>query len=113
MLRFQWNVRNGANYNYIYLGGSLVAKDATPLNTGNHSFTSIHTDALGSPVAETNASRVVVKRNEFEPLVAAEPAAGGWSGVRGACERCCDGVELYAAALLRSRHREVLIRRSG
>ena len=51
---------------YVYLGGSLVAtreRDAANVYTVKYQ----HTDALGSPIAVTNASKTVIQTSEFEP----------------------------------------------
>jgi RHS repeat-associated protein len=48
---------------YIYLGGKQIAeRDVT-----NNGIQYVHTDALGSPVAHTNASGVEINRTRFEP----------------------------------------------
>jgi RHS repeat-associated protein len=51
--------------NYLYQGNHLVAKDAT--NGSTHTITYVHTDALGSPVAQTNASKTVVGKSNYLP----------------------------------------------
>jgi RHS repeat-associated protein len=61
---------------YIYLGGSLLAERSLP-NTGAATPVSIryqHTDALGSPVAVSDESKVVVERTAYEPY--------GWAANR-------------------------------
>ncbi|MBO9748786.1 hypothetical protein J7431_16420 [Xanthomonas phaseoli pv. dieffenbachiae] len=50
---------------YIYLSGSLLA------TRSNGAVTYRHTDALGSPVATTNAAGQVVERTQYEPYGAA------------------------------------------
>ncbi|MCF7223231.1 RHS repeat domain-containing protein [Marilutibacter chinensis] len=52
---------------YIYLAGSLIAtrERYTPTNTYTTKYQ--HTDALGSPVVVTDASRNVIERSEYEP----------------------------------------------
>jgi len=61
---------------YIYLGTSLVAERSLP-DTGAATPVSLryqHTDALGSPVAVSNESGVVVERTAYEPY--------GWAANR-------------------------------
>ncbi len=50
---------NNVGTNYIYLGNNLIAKDKA------NTVTYVHTDNLGSPVAETNASGTVVSRMHY------------------------------------------------
>jgi hypothetical protein len=62
---------------YIYAGGRLVAKriqnlSSTGSNSGSPSTTTIHTDFLGSPVAETSSTGSVIKVERFTPY--GEPA---------------------------------------
>lgn len=59
-LRFTWDSTKGLT-RYVHLGGRLVAEH------GETSVTYVHTDALGSPVARTNASRAVLERTRYEP----------------------------------------------
>jgi RHS repeat-associated protein len=68
-LIYQRDVRTGANSltDYISLNGSLVATRATNVTTGVQTIKYQHTDALGSPVAVTDASRAIVERSEYEP----------------------------------------------
>ncbi|MCI4567113.1 RHS repeat-associated core domain-containing protein [Lysobacter sp. CFH 32150] len=67
VLRYQQDSRKSKQYAHFYLGGSLVATRETPIGTNNHVVKYQHTDALGSPVAVTDASRVVLERSEYEP----------------------------------------------
>jgi RHS repeat-associated protein len=64
---FASSVREAAQLRYISLNGSLVAVDKLDTGTGAVSVVYQHTDALGSPVATTNASRTVIERREYEP----------------------------------------------
>jgi len=66
-LLFQKNERTGKSIDYILLGGSVVAQVERPIAGGTATTTYQHTDALGSPVASTDASRVVVESSEYEP----------------------------------------------
>ncbi|MHC9086274.1 RHS repeat domain-containing protein [Luteimonas sp. RIT-PG2_3] len=66
-LRFQRNERTGKDVDHILLNGSLVATREVPIAGGTAVVKYQHTDALGSPVAITDAGRVVVERSEYEP----------------------------------------------
>jgi RHS repeat-associated protein len=59
--------RRSQNLAYIYLGNTQVATRAIAWGTGIATVRYQHTDALGSPVAETDADRNVVKRNSYTP----------------------------------------------
>lgn len=61
------DARAGKISEYIYLGGSLVAIRERDTTTGAYTTKYQHTDALGSPVAVTDASRNVIERTEYEP----------------------------------------------
>ncbi len=57
---------------YIYAGGRLVAKKIQPItvagaNNGAATTTTIHTDFLGSPVAETNSAGTVTRVERYTP----------------------------------------------
>ncbi len=57
---------------YIYAGGRLVAKKIQPItstgtNNGTATITTIHTDFLGSPVAETNSAGTVTRVERYTP----------------------------------------------
>lgn len=65
-LRRQQSERDGKSREYLYVGGMLVAT----LETGTDGVTRPtyqHLDALGSPVAVTDASGTVVERSYYEP----------------------------------------------
>ena len=66
----------------------------------------IHTDALGSPVATTNASGAVIERQVYEPY-GAPISHGPTDGPRiyWACGGFGNRTGIYAAALLRPDHR--------
>jgi RHS repeat-associated protein len=66
-LLFQDDGRSGKRRQYVYLGGSLVAESDVPQAGGSATVTYQHTDALGSPVAITNSSKIVTERREYEP----------------------------------------------
>ena len=59
--------RSAKHFNNIYLGNSLVAIWELPTAGGAVTVKYQHTDALGSPVAITDASRNVTERTEYEP----------------------------------------------
>lgn len=57
---------------YIFAGGRLVAKIIQPItaagaNNGTATTTTIHTDFLGSPVAETNSAGTVTRVERYTP----------------------------------------------
>jgi RHS repeat-associated protein len=52
---------------HIYLGGSLIATRECSYASSTPSIKYQHTDALGSPVAVTNAQGQVIDRNDYEP----------------------------------------------
>lgn len=66
-LRFQSDARKGKTFAYFYLGGSLVATSEAPSGTSNYVVKYQHTDPLGTPVAVSDASGVVIERSEYEP----------------------------------------------
>jgi RHS repeat-associated protein len=59
--------RRSRNLGYIYLGNTQIATRAKAFTTGTVTLSYQHTDSLGSPVAESNASGVVTKRNSYAP----------------------------------------------
>jgi RHS repeat-associated protein len=61
------NGRKGIYYDYIYLGGSIVATREKLGSTGAFTTTYQHTDALGTPVVTTNASKQVIERRKYDP----------------------------------------------
>ncbi|MCL1633814.1 hypothetical protein M2650_04035 [Luteimonas sp. SX5] len=52
---------------YVHLNGSLLAIRERDVGTGVYTTRYQHTDALGSPVAVTDANRVVIEKSEYEP----------------------------------------------
>ncbi len=50
---------------YVYLGGSLVAFRETAGTTTTLKYQ--HTDALGSPIAVTDAGKAILEKTEYEP----------------------------------------------
>ncbi|OGT54574.1 MAG: hypothetical protein A3E01_12375 [Gammaproteobacteria bacterium RIFCSPHIGHO2_12_FULL_63_22] len=59
--------RRSQNISYLYLGNTQVATRTVAWSTGATTVRYQHTDALGSPVVETDAARNVLKRNVFSP----------------------------------------------
>jgi RHS repeat-associated protein len=68
---FTSEARRSQNLAYIYLGNTQVATRSVAWGTGAVSVRYQHTDALGSPVAETTETGAVAKRNSYEPFGAA------------------------------------------
>ncbi len=66
-LLYQRDARTSRRRQYVYLAGSLVAEHDRPLSGSTVTVTYQHTDALGSPVATTDAARAVLQRSEYEP----------------------------------------------
>jgi len=63
--------------NYIHLAGSLVGERAVPVGGGAETNTYQHTDALGTPVAETSATGAVLERERMTAY--GEPADGTYA----------------------------------
>jgi RHS repeat-associated protein len=63
----QHDTRSGTRTYNIYLGNTLVAESEGTLAGGAPIIRYIHTDALGSPVAKTDAGRNVVERTSYAP----------------------------------------------
>ena len=59
--------RRSRNLDYIYLGNTQLATRAWAWGSGDVTINYEHTDALGSIVAESNATGAVVKRNAYAP----------------------------------------------
>jgi RHS repeat-associated protein len=78
-LRFGWRWGQGGT-RHVYLGDKLIAEVR---DGGVTTYT--HTDALGSPVARTNASGAVISRTRYEPYGAtvAGSDSPGWIGFTG------------------------------
>ncbi|SOD50479.1 RHS repeat-associated core domain-containing protein [Pseudoxanthomonas wuyuanensis] len=66
-LYFHQDNRNGLNYVNVYLGGSLVAIREQPTAGGSATIKYQHTDALGTPIAETDANKTILRKSEYEP----------------------------------------------
>jgi RHS repeat-associated protein len=65
---------------YIYLGGKLIAETDSSAGTSY-----AHTDALGSPVARSNAAGQLTSRTRYEPYGAtaagSNPGSNGFTGI--------------------------------
>jgi RHS repeat-associated protein len=75
-LLYAHNSQNGDRFLHIRLAGSLVATRKVA-SGGAADVTYQHTDALGSPVATTNAAGALVERERMTAY--GEPADGTWS----------------------------------
>lgn len=75
--------RRNQNLSYIYLGNSQVATRAVAWTDGAVAVKYQHTDALGSPVAETNTAGVVVARHSYAPFGEAFAGASDGTGYTG------------------------------
>lgn len=64
---YQENYRSSIASEHVYLAGSLIATRERPFSSSTITPKYQHTDALGSPVAVTNASGAVIERNDYEP----------------------------------------------
>jgi RHS repeat-associated protein len=71
------DVKTQLRHNHIYLGGSLVAMRTVSFDGATSYIRYQHTDALGSPVAETDESGQVVRRERLTAW--GEPVDGTWS----------------------------------
>ncbi|MGH8045050.1 MAG: RHS repeat-associated core domain-containing protein, partial [Stenotrophomonas sp.] len=81
-LAYLWDQGTGERTQYIQLAGSLVATRKTNAG-GAVSVRYQHTDALGSPVAETNEQAGVVQRTAYTPYgasIGAQKDGVGYTG---------------------------------
>jgi len=81
-LAYLWDQGTGERTQYIQLEGSLVAARKVA-GSGAVSVRYQHTDALGSPVAETNEQAAVVLRTAYTPYGASIGAAQDGVGYTG------------------------------
>ena len=65
-LAYTSDARKQEAANYVYLGGRLIAT-RTSVGSTNATVRYQHTDALGTPVAVTDAGGAVIERNRYEP----------------------------------------------
>jgi len=85
-----------------FIGALLLVLGSLPGAALAQTVTYVHTDALGSIVAETDATGAVISRREYEPYgLQLTPAVQDGPGYR-PCAGCGDWAGVYAAALLRS-----------
>ena len=61
------DTQSGFTSSYLSLGGSLVVIRKKSIATGGITAEYQHTDALGTPVAVSDANRNVIERSEYEP----------------------------------------------
>ncbi|MCD9008216.1 hypothetical protein LDO31_18665, partial [Luteimonas sp. XNQY3] len=66
-LLYQQDQKQGKRIDYVYLGSRLVASRERPLATETATLKYQHTDALGTPVAVTNAAKTAIESSEYEP----------------------------------------------
>lgn len=66
-LMFEVDNRVNERRSHVYLGSRLIAIKEAQANGANPQVIYQHADALGSPVAETNAARQVLARTEYAP----------------------------------------------
>ena len=57
----------GQRINNVYIAGSLLAEIRRPIGSTTATISYFHTDALGSPIAKTNAAGTVIETSEYEP----------------------------------------------
>jgi RHS repeat-associated protein len=57
----------GKRISNIYFAGSVVAEYSRPIGATTVTISYLHTDALGSPIAKTNASKVNIQPTKYEP----------------------------------------------
>ena len=62
-----WDYQASKRTEYVYLGGSLVAWRERPMASETATVKYQHTDALGSPIAVTDASQALIETSEYEP----------------------------------------------
>ncbi|MDQ3524605.1 MAG: RHS repeat protein [Chloroflexota bacterium] len=83
-LLYQHDDRKGKGIEHVYLGGSLVATLDRNWAAGTTVTKYQHTDALGSPVAVTDAGGQVIERTNYEPygnVIGGTPKDGpGYTG---------------------------------
>ena len=96
------DARTNAISDYVYLGGSLVAIRERSTGGGAATVKYQHTDALGSPVAVTDQARHRGDQRVRALRQGGQSRGEGRAGVYRARAGCCDGHDVYAAALLRS-----------
>lgn len=66
-LLYTQDARNNKRVDHFYLGKQLVAQRDRPMATETATLRYLHLDHLGTPLSETNASKVLTLRREYEP----------------------------------------------
>ncbi|MDZ4116997.1 MAG: RHS repeat-associated core domain-containing protein [Xanthomonadaceae bacterium] len=66
-LGFAVDSAKGGGSSFVYLAGQRIAEDHWDCGTDTHKVTYIHSDALGSPVATTDATGNVLERTYYAP----------------------------------------------
>ena len=66
-LLYQNDARHGRRTDYVYLGNRLVAYRERPLSSSTATVKYQHVDALGTPIAVTNAAKATIETGEYEP----------------------------------------------
>ncbi|WP_223629198.1 RHS repeat domain-containing protein [Thermomonas beijingensis] len=66
-LLWQRDEPNSKRINNVYLAGSLLAEITRPIGNTTATISYFHTDALGSPIAKTNAAGAIIETSEYEP----------------------------------------------
>lgn len=76
-LLYTYDFKTNTRTDHIYLSGSLLAESEVPFAGGSAKVTYQHTDALGSPVAFTDAAGNLIRRERMTAW--GEPTDGTWS----------------------------------
>ncbi|PKM01447.1 MAG: hypothetical protein CVV16_14525, partial [Gammaproteobacteria bacterium HGW-Gammaproteobacteria-6] len=66
-LGFAVDSKKGGGSSFVYLAGQRIAEDHWNCGSNSHTATYYHADALGSPVATTDAARNVLERTYYAP----------------------------------------------
>jgi len=66
-LGFAVDSGKGGGSSFIYLAGQRIAEDHWNCGTDTHTVSYFHADALGSPVATTDAARNILERTYYAP----------------------------------------------
>jgi RHS repeat-associated protein len=66
-LRWQRDEQTNQRIRYIYLGNRLVAEHRKPIGINTPTIEYLHADALGSPIARTDAAKAIIETSEYEP----------------------------------------------
>ena len=66
-LLYQENHKQARRSDYVYLGSSLVAFRERPLSGTAETLKYQHTEALGSPLVVTSATKALIESSEYEP----------------------------------------------